>query len=99
MKTVEQREEFQKYFDEKFFGKKRIPTGPFDYGDEKTVWLHLKRVGSSIADPIENNNYAIYLGQHNDGYVVGVKDTLGTKILFCEIFESEEEMKSFWQLD
>lgn len=98
MRVVENREDVFKYFDKDLFGQRRIPTGPFDYGDQETVWLHLKRVGSSIGDP-EEDNYGLYLGHYEDGYVVGIKDFVGSKIVSCEIFDTEEEMKTIWQLD
>jgi hypothetical protein len=80
------------------FGEKRIPVSAFDYGDEKTVLLHLKRVGSSIGD-LNEDNYGIYLGKHNDGYVVAVKDFMGSGLTSCEVFDTESEMKTIWQLD
>jgi len=77
---------------------KRVPTDAFDYGDEQTVLLHLKRVGSSIGDRKEDN-YGLYLGYHSDGYVVGIKNFLGNGFIGCEVFETIEEMKTIWQLD
>lgn len=77
---------------------KRIPNDAFDYGDEQTVMLHLKRVGSVICDDKEDN-YGIYLGHHSDGYVVGIKDLFGRDFIGCEVFDSVEEMKVTWQLD
>jgi hypothetical protein len=69
----------------------------FDYGDERTVLLHLKRIGSSIGDGKEDN-YGLYLGRH-DGYVVGIKNLMGNCFIGCEVFETIEEMKTSWQLD
>ena len=80
------------------FGEKRVPTSAFDYGDEKTVLLHLKRVGSCISDT-RQDNYAVYLGKHKDGYVVAIKDFFGSNLTGCEVFDTEEEMKTEWQLD
>ncbi len=80
------------------FGEKRIPTHAFDFGDIHTVLLHLKRVGSTICDG-SPDNYGVYLGEHTDGYVVGIKDFIGTNLTGCEVFESQEEMKTIWQLD
>ena len=77
--------------------EKRIPTDAFDYGDERTVLLHLKRIGSSIGDGKEDN-YGLYLGRH-DGYVVGIKNLMGNCFIGCEVFETIEEMKTSWQLD
>ena len=80
------------------FVQRRIPTDAFDYGDEETVTLHLKRVGSSIGD-LKEDNYGMYLGSHKDGYVVAVKNFMGNDFLGCEVFETIEEMKTIWQLD
>lgn len=81
------------------FAERRMPTHAFDYGDIHTVMLHLKRIGSSIEDPMESPNYGFYLGHHSDGYVVGVKNFFGDALTGCEVFETEEEMKAVWQLD
>lgn len=77
---------------------RRVPTDAFDYGDERTVLLHLKRVGSSIGD-LKEDNYGMYLGQQNDGYVVAIKNFIGNDFIGCEVFETIEEMKTIWQLD
>lgn len=87
------------YLDCFAFTEKRIPTHAFDYGDIHTVMLHMKRVGSSIEDPIESPNYGFYLGHHDKGYVIGLKNLFGDALTGCEVFETEEEMKAVWQLD
>jgi hypothetical protein len=80
------------------FGEKRVPTAAFDYGDQGTVLLHLKRVGSSISD-MNEDNYGMFLGKHADGYVVAIKNFMGTGFSGCEVFDTEAEMKISWQLD
>lgn len=81
------------------FSEKRYPTHALDYGDIHTVMLHLKRIGSRLEDSLESPNYGYYLGHHDDGYVVGIKNFLGDDLIGCELFDTEEEMKSVWQLD
>jgi hypothetical protein len=80
------------------FGEKRVPSHAFDFGDIHTVLLHLKKVGSTICD---NNpdNYGVYLGHHADGYVVGIKNIIGDALTGCEVFSTQEDMKTIWQLD
>lgn len=90
--------ESRKLFEDAILNGRRSPAGAFDYGDEATVLLHLKRVGSCISE-LKEDNYGVYLGKHNDGYVVGIKSLFGDGLTGCEVFETEDEMKVSWQLD
>lgn len=80
-------------------GPKRKPTGPFDFGDERTNGLCVKRVGKSFHDLDSKNDYGFYLGRPEGGReVVAIKDLTGN-IPGAELFEDIHELKQEWQLD
>jgi hypothetical protein len=80
-------------------GGQRTPVSAFDYGDEQTVLLFLKRVDYEFDSGDIENSFGVYLGNHNDGYVVGIKKFLGDGLNACEVFDSIDEMKRYWRLD
>lgn len=86
------------YFQNCSFAQKRCPVDAFDYGDEQTVCLSLKRVGYNFNDDVDNS-FGVYLGKHYDGYVVGIKKFTWNGFNACEVFDSITEMKRVWQLD
>lgn len=78
----------------------RSPKDAFDFGDDATVGLHVKRVGYSLSDNTLDPNqvFGRYLGRHPDGYVVVVTGLL-TGPHSCEIYDFLPELKQQWQLD
>lgn len=78
----------------------RVPTSQNDFGDDKTALLCLKRKGIDIFEGNPNDKFGVYLGEHENKFVVGVND-IGSKYKFnsCEVFDSEVEMKQTWVLD
>ena len=79
--------------------EKRLPNGPFDFGDEQTVGLHMKRVGKNILE-LGEFDFGLYLGEVDGQWVVGIKDMMTTlPLVGAELFESLEDLKQEWQLD
>jgi len=78
----------------------RVPNSQDDFGDEKTTLLCLKRKGLNVFEGNPNDKFGIYLGEHENKFVVAVND-IGNKYSFnsCELFDSEVEMKENWILD
>lgn len=78
----------------------RTPTDAFDFGDDATIGLHLKRVGYTLSDTALDVNqvFGRYLGRHPDGYVVAVSGLLHD-FHTCEIYDFLPELKRQWQLD
>lgn len=68
-----------------------------DFGGPDTVGLHVKRIGTSIADSCEDS-FGRYLGEHPYGFVVLVT-TIDWWPKAVEVFETLEELKTKWQLD
>jgi|TARA_B110000503_G_C6872373_1_gene299222 hypothetical protein len=82
------------------FGDRRIPTSNEDYGDDETIGLCLKRKFKNLFEGDPNDKFAIFLGQKDNKFIVGVNQ-LGSKFNFsaCETFDSREEMIEEWILD
>ena len=95
MTTKSQQEAYQYWLDSPILNKKRSPTGPFDFGDEQTIGLHLKRVNYKIDN---KEDFGLYLGQHDDTYVVAIK-SWDYQIIGAECFNSLDNLKAEWQLD
>ena len=88
------------WMDSSIFGKKRIPTAPFDYGDSDTVGLNLKRNSYSLGEDCDPDDvFGVYFGQHPDGYVVGIKKLDYSEFSACEVFETIGDLHAVWRLD
>lgn len=84
------------------FCEKRDVSNRGDFGDEKTVGLSLRRLGVtglSMNGYDPDNAFGEYLGQHDDGYVVGIKKLDYSAWSGCEVFETLDELKRRWELD
>lgn len=79
-------------------GWHRCPTSEYDYGDQETVGLHVKRTTFDIGDVAADDVFGLYLGKHQDGYVILVTNVFYTTI-GAEVFETLEEMRKEWKLD
>lgn len=84
-------------------GYRRTPQGPFDFGDDKTLCLHMKRVGYSISED-RPGCFGMFAGKRAtpEGeikFVVVIKDLMTFKPIGYEAFDSLQEMKQEWQLD
>jgi hypothetical protein len=82
------------------FGIKRIPKSKYDYGDDETIGLCLKRKNGNIFEGDPNDKFGIFLGKKDSKFIIGVNN-LGSKLNFsaCETFDSKEEMLEEWVLD
>lgn len=87
------------WMDSGIFGNKRIPTAPFDYGDDATVGLNLKRSKYEFGSGDGNDSFGIYLGKHSEGYVVAVKKLDWSGFSACEIFPTIGDLHAEWRLD
>jgi hypothetical protein len=71
--------------------------GPDDWGDQDTVGVHLKKLNYNFSEA-KAEDFGRYLGKHDIGYVVGVKNWPG-QVVSGEVFETLEELKQRWQID
>jgi hypothetical protein len=87
------------WLDSRLFGNKRPSKDAFDFGDVATVGKHLKRSDLGFHDLDINIDFGIFLGEHEDGWVVGIKNEDGTRLTGAEVFESLSDLKRSWILD
>lgn len=79
--------------------EKRFPTGPFDFGDEQTIGMHMKRVGKNVLE-LGEFDFGLFLGEVDGSWAVGIKDMMTVlPLVGAELYESLEELKEEWQLD
>ena len=94
--------EASKYaMESKLFGNKRSPAGRGDYGDDETVGLCLRRIGTNLCshDFDKDDSFGRYLGQHPDGWVVGISKMDYSGWAGCEVFEDLDSLRRTWELD
>lgn len=77
---------------------RRTPTAADDFGDEMTVGLCVKRQSHNMATSDPNDSFGFYLGQHADGFVIGVHD-LFFRPSAAEVYPTLEDLKADWRLD
>lgn len=84
------------------FCQKRDVTCRGDFGDEKTIGLSLRRLGvsgSSLSGHDPDDAFGVYLGRHDDGWVVGIKRLDYSGWSGCEVFKTLEDLQRRWELD
>ncbi len=81
---------------------------PFDFGSSETVPCELKRVNKKFPDMDMREDFGRYLGNHPQGYCVGIYDIVKDETAFLEVrmplwkiqvFDSLDALKREWQLD
>ena len=91
----------QYWSDSSIFGSKRSPENRSDFGDNKTVGLSLRRIGSNIDNKESNpdDSFGLFLGKHQDGWIVAIKKFDFSGFSACEIHQSLESVQRKWELD
>lgn len=84
--------------DTSIFGEKRKPVSAFDFGDQATIGLHLKRCGKNIENFVDYD-FGIYLGESYGKFHVGTMKIMEFKPEKLESFSTLEELKQQWMLD
>lgn len=79
------------------FGEKRLPKNAMDFGDLATIGKCMKRKNLSFTE-LGDRDFGIFLGHHNDIWVVAIVD-LYNNLVEGEGFPTLEELKDVWQLD
>ena len=85
------------YLDSPIWGNKKISKDVYDFGDNDTVGKHLKR--SDIDYFTKPNGFGVFLGQHTIGWVVGIKNLMGSQLVSGLVYDSLDTLKQQWQLD
>lgn len=68
-----------------------IPKGPFDFGENNSIGLHLKTIKHESDG---SRGFGLYLGKH----VVALKDTVN-RIVGLEIYDTHQDLINVWRLD
>ena len=99
--TKPAQEAYRYHGDSPVFGIKRSPDNRRDFGDPQTVGLSLRRVGLSFDNPDYkmNESFGVFLGEHDEGWVVATKMFDYSGLSGCEIFKTLESLKRRWELD
>lgn len=84
-------------FDTPVWCPKRIPANNYDFGDSGTLGMHLKRSNIKFQE-FDNEDFGIFLGEHDEKWVIGILDDKGY-VVSGEYFDSLEELKQAWELD
>lgn len=89
-------------YDSTVFNERRDCRSRGDFGDTATVGLSLRRLGvngATLAGYDPDDAFGEFLGQHEDGWVVGVKKLDYSGYSGCEVFGTLEDLKRRWELD
>lgn len=81
------------------FGPKRVPANNNDFGDLKTLMMHLKRRNIKFLE-LRDGDFGIFLGEHKGKWIVGIlAEGFSKRLISGESFDSLEELKQTWELD
>jgi len=72
-----------------------------DFGDADSYWLKVRRVGRNYpcGDDVRDGDFGIYLGLHDEGYLVALQAIFPAGIIGYERFHSLGDLKAHWELD
>ena len=72
-----------------------------DFGEADSYWLKVRRVGRNYPyeDDVRDGDFGIYLGLHDEGYLVALQAILPADIIGYERFHSLGDLKAHWELD
>lgn len=80
------------------FGEKIPPRDSLDFGTDGKAGGHLKRRYVPFNEVDDNSDFGIYLGEHENKWIVGIIN-LDFKFIGGESFDSLGELKDVWELD
>jgi len=72
-----------------------------DFGGADSYWLKVRRIGRNYpcGDDVRDGDFGIYLGLHDEGYLVALQAILPADIIGYERFHSLGDLKAHWELD
>jgi hypothetical protein len=72
-----------------------------DFGGQDSHLLKVRRIGRDYpcGDDVQDGDFGLYLGHHDDGYVVALQSILPGDIIGHERFATLAELKADWELD
>jgi hypothetical protein len=94
---------YQIWLDCPVFATKRRPDHADDFGDKKTIGLHLKLRSYNLQQTSWGEHpspFAIYLGGDDErGYTIGYKEVLTFRLTNGITYPTLADLKSVWILD
>ena len=72
-----------------------------DFGGEDSHLLRVRRISRAypFGDDIRDGDFGMYLGRHDDGFVVALQSVFPGDIIGYEQYETLAELQHDWQLD
>ena len=72
-----------------------------DFGAADSYWLKVRRIGRDypFGNDVQDGDFGIYLGLHNEGYLVALQAIFPNDIIGYERFHSLADLKAHWELD
>jgi hypothetical protein len=72
-----------------------------DFGDADSHWLKVRRIGRNypFGNDVRDGDFGIYLGLHDEGYLVALQAIFPADIIGYERFHSLGDLKAHWELD
>jgi len=72
-----------------------------EFGGEDSHLLKVRRIGRHYpcGDDVQDGDFGIYLGRHEDGYFVALQAVFPPGIIGCERFKTQEDLRAHWELD
>ncbi len=72
-----------------------------DFGGPDSYQLKVRRIGRDypFGDDVRDGDFGIYLGLHDEGYLVALQTLLPGNIIGYERFHSLGELRAHWELD
>jgi hypothetical protein len=72
-----------------------------DFGEADSYWLKVRRVGRNypFGDDVRDGDFGIYLGLHDEGYLVALQAMFPPDIIGYERFHSLGDLRAHWELD
>jgi hypothetical protein len=82
-------------------GQLKARSSRADYGGPDSYLLKVRRIGRNypFGDDVQDGDFGIYLGLHDEGYLVALQAKFPPDIIGHERFHSLGDLKAHWELD
>ena len=72
-----------------------------EFGGPDSYLLKVRRIGRNypFGNDIQDGDFGLYLGLHEDAYVVAIQAVFPAEIIGYERFQSLEDLRRIWELE
>ena len=72
-----------------------------EFGGPDSYLLKVRRIGRDypFGSDVRDGDFGIYVGLHEDAYVVAIQSIFPAEIIGYERFQSLEDLRRIWELD